>query len=62
MPCRNNGSERQTKTDNYEREAKKDDSECCKREDMVALNAKTTTITVKVKPINTTLNVITEKM
>ena len=40
MPCRNNGFERQTKTDNYVREAEKDDSERCKWEDMLALNAK----------------------
>ena len=40
MPCRNNGSECQTKTNNYEHQAKKDDFERRKREDMVALNAK----------------------
>ena len=40
MPCRNNGSGCQTKTGNYERQAKKDDSERRKREDMVALNVK----------------------
>ena len=40
MPKENNGSERQTKNDSYERQAKKNDSEHHKREDMVTLNAK----------------------